>query len=85
MQRDKAVFGIFISLYKPTKDMIDECKKLGHYQCHIIDKKYPVIKIVTVEEILRGDRSEIPTSHRKDVVKRAKKINNSDAQVQLDL
>ncbi|MEI6155322.1 MAG: DNA methyltransferase, partial [Deltaproteobacteria bacterium] len=66
MQRDKAVFGIFICLYKPTKDMIEECKKLGHYQCNIIDKKYPLIKIVTVEEIFNGDRLEIPTTHRID-------------------
>ena len=40
IERDKAAFGIFISLYEPTKDMVEECKNLGYYQCKIIDKKY---------------------------------------------
>ena len=83
IQRDKAAFGIFISLYEPTKDMIDECKKLGNYQCNIIDKKYPIIKIVTVEEILKGERLEIPLSHQTEVVKTAELKKDDSGQGKL--
>ena len=85
IQRDKAAFGIFITLYDPTKDMIDECKKLGHYQCNLIDKKYPIIKIVTVNDILKGDRLEIPISHQKDVIKKAVLKKDDSSQQKLDL
>jgi len=83
IKRDNAAFGVFISLYEPTKDMIDECKKLGSYQCNIIDKKYSIIKIVTVEEILKGERLEIPLSHQTEVVKAAELKKDDSGQGKL--
>ena len=85
IQRDKAAFGIFITLHEPTKDMIDECKKFGNYKCNIIDKKYPIIKIVTVKDILKGERLEIPISHQKDVVKKAELKEDNSKQIKIAL
>lgn len=73
IERDSATMGYFITLYPPTKPMIDECKKLGKYKNTLMDTEYPKIEIVTVEDILDGKRITIPTSHQIEVVKSAKK------------
>jgi DNA modification methylase len=73
IEREKAAMGYFITLYPPTKDMVSECKKLGKYTNLLMDKEYPKIVIVTVEDILAGNRITIPTSHQIAVVKSAKK------------
>jgi len=71
IQREKAAMGYFITLYPATKDMIMECNKLGSYKNKLMDTEYPMIQIVTVEEILAGKRMSIPTSHQIEVVKSA--------------
>jgi len=85
IQRDNIAFGYFITLYKPTIEMINECKKLGHYQCNIIDKKYPKIEIITIEKILKGERINIPVSHQIEVVKTAKKVKDNSEQYKLEI
>lgn len=72
IEREKAAFGYFITLYPPTRDMIAECKKIGTYHNNLIDRDYPKIEIITVQEMLDGARITIPASHKIDVVKSAK-------------
>lgn len=71
IEREKAVMGYFITLYPPTKDMVLECKKIGLYRNILMDKEYPKIEIITVDDILTGNRITIPTSHQIAVVKSA--------------
>lgn len=71
IQREKAAMGYFITLYPPTKDMIAECKKLAPYKNKLMDKEYPKIEIVTIDEILSGSRITIPTGHQIAVIKSA--------------
>lgn len=71
IDREKAAMGYFITLYPPTRDMVEECKKLDRYINKLMEKDYPRIQIVTVEEILAGERLNIPTSHQIAVVKSA--------------
>jgi len=86
IERDKAAMGYFITLYPPTKQMIAECKKIGKYKNNLIGCEYPKIQIVTIEDILKGDRISIPTSHEVPVVKSAQQLKEDDrGQVKLEL
>jgi len=71
MQREGAVMGIFLTLKPPTKPMITESKSAGSYTYKLTGTKYPVIDIITIEEMLNGARLNIPTSHSPAVLKRA--------------
>jgi DNA modification methylase len=83
--REEAAFGYFITLYPPTKGMIEECKKYGSYKCNIIDRSYPKIQIITVQQILDGDEIIIPVTHQIEVVKTAKFNGNGNNYEQLDM
>jgi site-specific DNA-methyltransferase (adenine-specific) len=75
MQREGAVMGIFLTLEPPTKPMITESKSAGLYTDKIIGRKYPVMDIVTIEEMLiNGKRFNVPTSHSIEVLKRAQGV-----------
>jgi hypothetical protein len=71
IEREKAAMGYFITLYPPTKQMLNECKKLGIYKNKLIDREYPKIEIITVEDILKGERMTIPINQQIDVLKSA--------------
>lgn len=75
IEREKAAMGYFITLYPPTRDMIAECKRIGNYKNTLIDKEFPRIEIVTVNEILNDTRLSLPLSY--DVVKSAQ-LKESD-------
>jgi hypothetical protein len=84
MQREKAVLGYFISLYPPTKDMIDEALKQGKYKNDLLGLEYSKVKIVTIQEILDGKQMRLPKSLTREVLKSAPKIVE-EAQMQLEL
>lgn len=85
MQRENAVMGYFITLYAPTKDMIEEAKKLGKYKNKFFGKDYDRIKIVTVEQILKGELFDVPKTHEIAVVRSAQAKENNKGQERLDL
>lgn len=62
VKRDNAAIGIFITLEDPTKPMISEAIKMGQYINPLTEQTYEKVKIVTTEEILAGERLNIPTS-----------------------
>lgn len=70
-QREEAALGIFITLERPTKPMIEEAAKVGVYEHTLMARTYPIIQIVTVEDIIEnGERLDIPMSQ--EVVRKAK-------------
>ena len=78
MQRDGAVMGIFLTLEPPTKPMITESKSAGFYTYKLTGTKYPVIDIITIEEMLNGARLNIPTSHSIEVLKKAPAVRKGE-------
>ncbi|MFL1377777.1 DNA methyltransferase [Nocardiopsis protaetiae] len=58
----KAAMGIFVSMKKPTKGMIDAANSAGYYSYPINGQKYPKIQILTVEELLSGNKPNMPTA-----------------------
>ena len=52
LEREKAEMGVFITLEKPTKPMIEEAVSAGHYHSEGYGRDYPRIQILTIEELL---------------------------------
>lgn len=76
--RDKAAMGYFICLNKPNDNIYQECKKYGKYVSKAFHTEYPIIEIITVDDILNGKILSIPTSQQIDVVKAAKAKSNNN-------
>ena len=70
MERDGAVAGFLLTLY-PMENLVAESKKYGTYKNKLYAQSFPKIQVISVEEILQGERLNLPTSV--PVVKSAKK------------
>ncbi len=68
MNRDDAVMGYLLTLYK-MKNLIKEAKKYGIYKNQLLGMEYPVIQVISAEEILDGARIKAPVG---SVLKEAK-------------
>jgi DNA modification methylase len=77
MERDGAIMGILITLYK-MDNLTKECRKYGLYTNKMFAHKYPKIQVVSIEEILAGERMNIPISLK--VLKNAEQRNQNKQQ-----
>lgn len=85
IEREKAAIGYFITLFPPTRDMVAECKKIGKYKNNLVEREYPKIEIITVQEILNGQRITIPTSHKYAIIKSAQLKKTNKGQGKLNM
>jgi site-specific DNA-methyltransferase (adenine-specific) len=60
LDREKEPIGILLTLNPPTKDMITEAAASGFYENDFWKKKYPRVQIITVLDILKGKRPDMP-------------------------
>lgn len=75
MEREGAPLGYLLTLYK-MPNLVKESKKYGTYRNELFGRDYPRIEVVSVEELLAGERMPIPLSQQIAVVKKA--AENSD-------
>ncbi|MCL1880690.1 MAG: restriction endonuclease [Oscillospiraceae bacterium] len=80
VERENAVAGVFITLLEPTKDMKQEAASMGDYDSGYM--KFPKIKIVTIAEMMAGERLNVPLAI--DVVKTAKASSVEDGQLEIE-
>lgn len=83
IEREKAAMGVFITLEPPTKDMQKEAVTAGAYSSPGWKKDYPVIQIITVEELLNGIAPQLPPAH--GTFKSAGRVKPQDDSVQPEL
>jgi hypothetical protein len=83
LEREGAAMGYLITLY-PMPNLVKESKQYGFYHNTLLDKNFPKIEVISVEEILNGKRMSIPASHKISVVKEAEE-NYRGIQPSLDL
>jgi DNA modification methylase len=77
MDREKAVAGVLLTLNEPTKPMREEAASLGNIPDlpgHKFPRKTPKLQIVTIEQILNGERINLPLPEA--VVKSAQRNRN---------
>ena len=75
--------GVFITLDEPTRDMITEALTAGFYNSSGWHKKYPVIQIYTIDDLLRHTDVNMPPRYW--MGKRAKILKSFGEQKVLDL
>ncbi|MEI6800187.1 MAG: DNA methyltransferase [Pseudomonadota bacterium] len=78
--REKAEFGILISMDAPTKPMRDEIQAAGKFKHPLLQREDDRLQIVTIDDLLSGAQMDLPMA-RKDAVKSAKE--DSGAQFRL--
>ena len=81
-QREKAEFGFLITMDLPTKPMRDEIAAAGKYKHPLLDREDDRLQVITIAEIMRGVRLELPMA-RTDAVKSAAAISADARQAQL--
>jgi DNA modification methylase len=59
IERDNAACGILLTLY-PMANLVKECKQYGNYRNTLINKEYPKIQVICVDDIFNGIRLELP-------------------------
>ncbi|MDR2116764.1 MAG: restriction endonuclease, partial [Planctomycetaceae bacterium] len=84
MDREKAVAGILITLNEPTKPMREEAATLGNIpdlSGHTFPRQTPKLQIVTIQQLLDGERINLPLLE--PVVKSAQQNNIADTSQQV--
>lgn len=60
MQREQGQIGVLVLRNKPTRDMRQEAASGGFYYSPWMDKKYPRLQILTIADLIAGERIEMP-------------------------
>ncbi len=60
VQRENAAIGVFITLEPPSRDMSTEAVTAGYYESPGWNQKYLRIQILTITELLKGARIDMP-------------------------
>jgi DNA modification methylase len=68
-----ACIGVFITLEKPTQDMVTEAVSAGFYESKLWNEMYPRVQILTIEDLLAGHRILMPRSAQSSF-KQAQKV-----------
>ena len=75
--REDAAIGVLITLEPPTKPMRDEAAAAGVYHHELLNRDYPRLLIVTVQDIIEnGVRIDLPLTA--DVLKSATSANTEE-------
>ncbi len=62
LNREKAEFGVFISMDEPTREMRREAATAGFYKWAYNDQDFPRVQLLTIKEILDGKKIDFPGS-----------------------
>jgi Adenine specific DNA methylase Mod len=58
--KQKAAMGIFLTLEDPTGEMVKEIRTTEPYVSSLWNSEYPKIQILTIAQLLKGERPKIP-------------------------
>ncbi|MDQ6862955.1 MAG: restriction endonuclease [Thermoproteota archaeon] len=82
VSRQKAAIGLFLTPEEPTSEMIKETKTTDPYVSSIWKHEYPKIQILTINQLLKGTRPNIPpTTSVYQEAPLTKRISRPDAKL----
>lgn len=61
VQHENAEMGVYICLKAPTKGMVEAANHSGRFTSPVTGQTYPKVQIVTIEQLLNGDKPDMPT------------------------
>ncbi len=77
IEREKAEIGVLISMQPPTRPMLKEAAEAGFYQVPGLRDKYPRLQILSIAQLLEGERVEFPRFAADATFKRAPKAQKA--------
>jgi site-specific DNA-methyltransferase (adenine-specific) len=75
VERENAAIGVFLTLEPPSKDMLTEAVSAGYYHSPGWNMDYPRIQILTIADLLKGTKVQMPMQH--GTFKQAQKVKQS--------
>ncbi len=60
VERENAVLGVFVTLHAPSEAMKKETVAAGFYHSPGWNRDYPRLQILTVSDLLTGERVQMP-------------------------
>ncbi len=78
LKRENAAIGVFITLEKPSRDMLTEAVSAGYYHSPGWNKDYPRIQILTIEELLHNAEVKMPPQF--GTFKQAQRVRQAEAE-----
>jgi len=84
IEREKAIGGVFVTLEKPSKPMLEEAVLSGEYTVEFFKGEFPKVQILTIEELLHGKKLNLPL-WSKEYHKKAKKVEIEKNKFQVGL
>ena len=70
LERENAPMGFLITLY-PMDNLVKEAKKYGSYASRLLNREFPRLAVVSIQEMMDGARMELPFAV--DVLKSAER------------
>lgn len=83
LDREKAHIGVYVTLEKPTRDMEKEAVSAGFYESEHINKQYPRVQILTIEELLAGKQVQYPHLGPNGTFKQAERKRKESGTMQM--
>ena len=83
VERENAAMGVFITLEPPSKDMTTEAISAGYYHSPGWNIDYPRIQILTIADLLKGVKVQMPMQH--GTFKQAQKVKGEMGAAQVEL
>lgn len=77
VNREKAEMGLLITMTKPTRGILEEASKAGSYTSPLTSQSYPKIQVLTIAELLAGEKPKMPPAilpYIKAAAKRAEQL-----------
>jgi DNA modification methylase len=62
VESQKAAMGLLITMRPPTNAMLEAANHSGVYKYPVNGNLYPRVQIITIEQLLRGERPMLPTA-----------------------
>jgi DNA modification methylase len=82
--KQRGAMGIFVTLEDPTSEMVKEVKATDPYISPMWKHEYPKIQMLTVEQLLKGLKPDIPST-TVNVYQNAKQVQKADKTIETKL
>jgi hypothetical protein len=85
VDREKAAIGVLISMDGPTKPMQTEAVTAGFFESKTWGKKYPKIQLLTIAELLAGEKIDMPPIRQVGATFKKAERHKAEAGKQLEI
>ncbi|MDO3394668.1 DNA methyltransferase [Nocardioides sp. SOB44] len=78
VETQKAEMGILITMTEPTRGIIDAVNHAGTYTHPANGQKFPKVQVITVDQLLRGEKPNVPLTMLPYIEAKRARLKNTD-------